>query len=42
MYKDIRKIIFNFFEHGLGVPQGGSTIKKVDFQVTPISMLLGV
>ena len=41
MYKDFR---FDFFlnRHALGVPQGGSTLKKVDFQVTPIALLLGV
>ena len=35
MYMDVRK-------QSLGVPQGGSTLKKVDFQVTLISLVLGV
>ena len=42
MYKDFRNIIFQIFRHVLGVPQGGSNINKVDFQVTPIALLLGV
>ena len=28
------------FRHVLGVPQGGSTLKKVDFQVTSITLCL--
>ena len=42
IYKDFRNIIFNCFWHRLGVPQEGSTLRKVDFQVTPIALLLGV
>ena len=42
IYKDFRNIVFKFFRQFLGVPQGGSTSKKVDFQVTPIALLMGV
>ena len=39
IFKDIRNIFFLVFRHCLGVPQGGSTLRKVDFQVTPIALL---
>ena len=42
MYKDFINIIFQIFLHVLGVPQGGSNTNEVDFQVTPIALLLGV
>ena len=40
IYMDFRNTIFEIFRHVLGVPQGGSTVKKVDFQVAPITLLM--
>ena len=42
IYKDFRNIFFFIFRQFLGVPQGGSTRNKLDFQVAPIALLLGV
>ena len=42
IYNDFRNINFYNFLHVLEVPQGGSTLKKMDFQVTSIALLLGV
>ena len=42
IYKEFRNMIFQIFQHVSGVPQGGSTLRKEDFQVTPIALLLVV
>ena len=40
--KDFRNIFILIFQQILGVPQEGSTCNKLDFQVAPIALLLGV